>query len=397
MKKVSVQTLKAGMAFDQPVYIDADNKLVNAKEMLSQSDIDRLKNWNITEVETNGAPIMIQRENVRRLDIREKKEIDEASANIKQAILQKSVFNDLYLKAVKTLEKSYEEIGKDRPYQISIVRSIADEIADFIVRTPSFFIHMFNKTDEETDIYRHAVNSAIFSGVTAQALDYSKPKMVELIFGILMMDLGMAALPKAILQKEKVLTDEEKRKLQAHTIFGYQLLTQNVKLKNTIAIIALQHHEHFDGTGYPKKIKGDSISEYARIAAIADSFAAMLEKKTYHEPVLPYTAMKELLTLGLYRYDPVFMKALLDKMSIYPIGSLVSLSDSSIGIVAGATPKKPMRPIILLFKNAQGQSLQRGEFVHLMYHTDKYIKRAESSFDLNIIVEEELERLLTKI
>ncbi|MDH5717462.1 MAG: HD domain-containing protein [Spirochaetia bacterium] len=399
MKKVLVNELKAGMAFNMPVYIDKDNILVNAKEPLKQSDIDRLIHWNIKEVETMGIAIDISDELfVRKLDLKEKKEIDEAKNDLRLAIQKKWSFNELFEKGLKLLREAYISIPEEKPFQISLIRDLSDEIVDFVNKTPLSFIHLFYRpVEDEITVEKHAISSAIFAVSLAQTLEFSKPKMVELIFSILLLDIGMSKVPSEILSKDSAFTEEDRRKLQAHTVYGYQLLTQVVKLKNTMAIVALQHHEHYDGSGYPKKLKGDMITEYSRIAAITDSLAAMLEKKNYQESILPYNAMKELLTLGLYRYDPVFMKLLLEKMAIYPIGSLVSLSNGAVGIVAGAVRKKPMRPIVMLLKTASGKSLEKPEFIHLLYHSDKYITKAESPHQLGILVEEELERLLIKL
>jgi hypothetical protein len=90
------------------------------------------------------------------------------------------------------------------------------------------------------------------------------------------------------------------------------------------------------------------ISEYARIATIADSYEAQIVNRSYKKKQLFYHAMKQLVALGSNKFDPVILRVFMSKMSVYPIGSIVELNDKSIGIVIGSAPDKPLRPIIKL-------------------------------------------------
>ena len=138
------------------------------------------------------------------------------------------------------------------------------------------------------------------------------------------------------------------------------------------------------------------MPENSRIAGIADSFAALLENKSYREAKLPYEAMKELLTLGIYKYDPVYLKAFLGSLAIYPIGSLVKLSDKSVAIVIDTVKEKPMRPVLLIIRDAEGSIIQDPIFLHLLYKADKYISSAISPKISGINIDDELESRLSK-
>ena len=200
------------------------------------------------------------------------------------------------------------------------------------------------------------------------------------------MDLGMLRIPKRIVEKEGVLTDEEFRIIKAHTIIGYKFIFESMKLKNSIAVVSLQHHEAFDGTGYPKKLHSKNISDCARIASIADNFSSLCEERAYRDRMTEYNAMKELLALGMAKFDPLFLRAFLLRMSMYPVGSLVRLGDGRTALVISPNKDKPLRPNIRIIINQDGEIPRDIEIIDLSRNVDIYIsemiKPSELGFNL---------------
>ncbi len=391
MRKLEVSSLKEGMAFDKPVYIDAENMLVDAFEALKSTDIDRLTKWNIKEVETDGQPA--QAKEVEEFEEPEPEEYEDIiifRGELVQAAGAGYKVEKIFQNGVKLLNEAFEAIAEEKPFQISLVRNLAEDIAALLHDNPQVFIHLYY-LEVEDKFFKHILISAFFGGILAHEVGLSQPKVIEVTYAILLMDVGMVLLPDTVINKEGKLNPNELSQLHTHPLRGYQLLTQNAKIKNTIAMVALQHQEHFDGSGYPRHVKGTEISEYARIAAISDSFTALLEEKAYRSGKLPYEAMKELLSLGIYYYDPNYMRAFLGRFSIYPIGSMVELSDKSQGIVAGAVKDKPMRPVICVLKTPKGNKPEKLRFMHLLYHPEIYITHpilpGEESYHMKEIFE----------
>lgn len=385
MKKISVSELKPGMTFTKPVYLDPDNMLVQAEEPVTASDIDRLQKWNIKEVETSGELIEMTEEEMnaptalpgtsQAVSAEETKEIDRIKSELKKTILLKNEFIQLLEDGQTLLKECYQSITDERPFQISRVRQLAENLSSNLDRCPNGFFYTYYD-NSDVSLYHHVMVAAIYGGILGNALNQSKPKVIELIFSMLLMKIGMVKVPETIRNKTGQLTETEINSLHTHPIMGYQLLTQVAKIKNSLALVALQHQEHFDGTGYPRQIKGDEMVENTKIAAIADSYAALLEPKSYRANKLPYEAMKELITLGVYRYDPVYLKTFLNRLSIYPVGSIVKLSDNTTGLVAGSIENKPMRPIILLLRDPDGTRFAKPVFLHLLFNNSKYILKA---------------------
>ncbi len=401
MQKILVDSLKPGMAFDKPVFIDKDNIFLRANEPMKHSDIVSLKKWNITSLKTEGQTVKdnyIGEEITKDLDpLSAKGELEKLEFEFKRLLLQKDNFiNDIFLKNVEKIERIYRDIIYQKSFEIKPLRDIVEEVVYTIIEYPNIFLFLYKYCTKE-NLYRHVMITSIFAGVIAIALGLSRPAICEVILANLIKDIGMLKLPNMIKgKKHKFTTEEEKKQVQSHVLHSYQIATRDMKLKSALAIVSLQHHENFDGSGYHQKTRGKKISAYARIVAIADSFTALLEEKPYRPANLPYFALREMLTLGATRYDPHYMKIFKERLSMYPIGSLVLTSDDCIGISAQSVQGKFMKPIILLFRDRNGKAVKKPIFLRLENHPNLYVKKVLSPQKSGIDITIELENLFRK-
>ncbi|MBV6492267.1 MAG: hypothetical protein LDLANPLL_00260 [Turneriella sp.] len=377
MTRYQVKLLRPGVSFTKPVFIDPTNMLAAANVIVTQSDIDRLTKWKIEEVLSEGEPIYANKgDEAAFIDGQQKIDIDLIKKELKNLVRVKPPFTNLTMATEAILKDFYTRVNQNNNPNTNDVRAKAEEFTNLATDNPLIVVYALEYVIEG-NVYKHVVACAFYAVRLGIALDFSRPKIVELVFAILMMDVGMLKVPSTILEKVSKLNETEMQIIHAHPVHGYQMLTQTAKIKNSLASVALQHHEHFDGSGYPRKIKGAEMTEYTRVAAIVDSFCAIIERKPYRKNRLPYDAMKELLTLGIYRYDPIYLKTFLDSQAIYPLGSIVELSDGSTGMVVMANKGKPMRPVVWILRNAKNVRPKELEFVHLLYVTDKFISKAK--------------------
>lgn len=397
MTRFQVKLLRPGVSFTKPVYIDPTNMLAAANVIVTQSDLDRLNKWKIEEVLSAGEPVYAsKKDEAEFMDGQQKLDIENLKKDLKNLIKMKPSFNNLTSSTEVVLKNFYERINSNNNPQSNDVRSKAEEITNLVTDNPLIVIFVAEYI-VESNTYKHVIACSMYAARLGIALDFSRPKIVELIFAILMMDVGMLKVPQIILDKAEKLNETELQVIHAHPVHGYQMLTQVAKIKNTIASVALQHQEHFDGSGYPRKIKGAEMAEYTRVASIIDSFCAIIARKPYRKNRLPYDAMKELLTLGIYRYDPVYLKTFLDSHAIYPLGSIVELSDGATGMVVYAVKGKPMRPVVWILRDAKNQRPAKPEFAHLLYAADKFISKAKYPEDAGLNLDMEYEQLMKQL
>jgi len=142
--------------------------------------------------------------------------------------------------------------------------------------------------------YTHSVNVGVLSVLISKML-FSKSlahDMHELGAGFFLHDIGKVRVDPAILNKPGRLTDEEMLKMRAHPYQGYKILKETEHLTEECRIIAMQHHERDDGTGYPNRLRGNDIHLYGRICCIADVYDALTSERPYKQRLTPYEALK---------------------------------------------------------------------------------------------------------
>lgn len=395
MSAFKVTELKAGMSFSENVYIGSDNFFLGANLPIGKHDLDRLNKWSISEVQSKGV-IQLPAEDdetlspliTKKVVVNEK--IEKISKAHKKVAAEYVSFSELYRSLMKAVEHSYDTIPTEKPFDYALIRQEITKLVDLMGEVPNIFIHIYGVPEVQKFIYRHSISTTIFSILLGRTLDYSRPKLIDLGISALLADIGMALVPVFILEKMGKLTTEEYQEVKKHTLLGYRLLTQKAKMKNSMAIVALQHHENFNGSGYPRQMKGAEIEESSRIISLADHFSAQIHNRPYRKKLLPYKALNNALSIDLLKLDPVLLRKFVGRLSIYPIGSIVELSDKRLGLIIESNPEKPLRPIIKVIRDEKLKRLTDFNLIDLNEMKTIYIIKAIDPSNLGITIEDEI-------
>jgi HD-GYP domain-containing protein (c-di-GMP phosphodiesterase class II) len=228
------------------------------------------------------------------------------------------------------------------------------------------------------DMAKSSVNSAILSFLIALELKLPHHKILNIIIAALLHDTGMLRLPPEIIEKKGGLSEPERKLMCSHPLISHKIATKELNFSDEIGTIVLQHHERWDGTGYPLHIAGEKIITGARILSIVDSFEAMVCQKPYRNSMVGNKAMKNLLADNSRYFDPDILKTFILTMGIYPIGSIVSLNNGILGRVTETLPDAPLRPKIQVlideFKNVFKN--EEGFFIDLLNEKNLFIIKA---------------------
>jgi HD-GYP domain-containing protein (c-di-GMP phosphodiesterase class II) len=225
---------------------------------------------------------------------------------------------------------------------------------------------------------KSSVNTAILSALIAMELKFSHPKVMQVVTGALLHDVGMLRLPEEITKKSGGLSGEELQRMQAHPLYTYKIITKELLYPEDVGLVALQHHERWDGEGYPRRVSGQDINMGARIVSVADAFEAMVSEKPYRNSMMGYQAMKNLLSDNSRRFDPDVLKAFIQTMGIYPIGSVIMLNNGAIARVTEVQGDAPLRPKIRILIDEFGKVYQNdeGDLIDLLTEKSLFIARA---------------------
>jgi HD-GYP domain-containing protein (c-di-GMP phosphodiesterase class II) len=174
----------------------------------------------------------------------------------------------------------------------------------------------------------------------------------------LLHDVGKMRVAEEVLNKPSKLSDKEWKQMQAHVIFGRNLLMESPDIGHTVDV-AYSHHERIDGKGYPRGLDGSQLSEYTKIVSLADSFDAMTANRVYSKAMTSSAAVKEIYASRGTQFDENLALQFIKVIGLYPPGTVVELSNGFLGIVLERSQKYQRLPKVLLLKDASGSEIKK--------------------------------------
>ena len=192
-------------------------------------------------------------------------------------------------------------------------------------------------------------------------------------------DWGMLKVPKNLIDAKRILSEAEFVEIKKHPIYTLDLIEQITGLPDLVRLVCYQIHERPDGTGYPRGRKKDDIHLFARILQVADTYIALTSPRPYRPPLMAYAAMECLLIMAFEdAIDLEAVGALLQVQSLFPIGSLVALSDGSVARVLRRNDNHYTSPIVQLLEDGSGNRIRPNEKSTILdlYESKLYIEHA---------------------
>ena len=315
MRRINVSLLQPGMIVGDTVYSSMGEVLLKKGIVLTPKYIKKL-------VKTGIPMIYIDDGILTEINIDETISTETRVAAIQQ---------------VKNILLQTKESGK-LVIDPSVLYGTVGGFTDSLLGNKSLMVNLVDLRTQDDYTFAHSVNVCVLSLMTGITLGYSRERLALLGVGALLHDLGKVKIPEPILNKPASLTPEEYTIMQKHTIYGFELIMQSRDLGEEHALIALQHHESYDGTGYPFGISGKNFHELAQVVAIADKFDALTANRIYRKAYPPHEAYEMCAATGNYLFKDHIVKAFLHNIAAYPIGTLVELSNNQIAVVVN-TPK----------------------------------------------------------
>ncbi|MBN1412847.1 MAG: HD-GYP domain-containing protein [Spirochaetales bacterium] len=364
---LSIEDLKPGYRFTRPVFDENKNLVILPGSIIRQKDIERYGRWGIKSLHTQGNAIM------------DKGNLLSEKQGIKNAIKHQRLYKstNTYESCLRSFDKFYTDLLRALTVERSRIDYIVNSLYNTFIDSKTELIEILLQQDEEVNpIVLNSVNCTIISIIIGSSLKLPSHKVVQLATGALLHDIGWVMMPQDYLVKKDRLTEEEWDFIKTHPIHSYSIILNQLKYHTDIAEIALYHHENWDGTGYPKKIKGLKIPVAARIVAVADAFTAMLTKRVYRNELLAYLSLKTIMGDVNRKYDPDIVKALLNEVSLYPVGSYVLLNNNTVGYVTDINTASPLRPKVKVIMDYHGNEAEEQEVVDLNKASTLFIRQA---------------------
>ncbi len=393
MKRIYSKELKEGIIYSAPLFFDDGvNMFLAKRRALKKYHIDILKKWSIPFIITYGT--VIDNGNTALLnegsaDLEEIEPLEELmelqeeeekkkhmpatfSVQYLNRIVQNFSENRSYvLKKIRSLEESLKQIFMSIQQGETVVRteveSITESLTQLVKDLPSETLNIIISMNFDSTYEIKAIIASIIGILIAKHLNMQKKDLNNLLVASLLHDIGMLGVSKDITEKQTKLTRQEFELLKLHLLKSARLTSEHLYYPKEVGEIIMQHHERFDGSGYPEGLEGEAIHLSARVLSLTDSFSAMICRTSYGKPLSGYETMKELSQRVDKKFDPKILKSFIAILGYYPVGSYVLLNSKHFALVIGANKNFPYQPRVqILSKSSEDDAkINIGDTINL--------------------------------
>ena len=195
-------------------------------------------------------------------------------------------------------------------------------------------------------MYLQSVKTAVLSVLLGKSAGLDMSDLSPLGVAATLKDVGYISVPQEILQRPDLLTEKELLKIRQHPMFGYELLSQHRSTSGAIANAVLQHHERWNGTGYPYGSKQTDINRFAQVIAICDTYTALLSKRPGRRMFMPHEATEYIMAYAGEQFNPELVELFVGQVPCYSTGLTVRLNTKEIGIISDTNPGAIGKPVV---------------------------------------------------
>lgn len=243
----------------------------------------------------------------------------------------------------------FNEARMGRAIDARNAASLVQEISDSVHRNPGALISIARLKHKDEYTYMHSVAVCALMIALARQLGLDDELTRELGLAGLLHDIGKAKLPLEILNKPGRLTDAEFDVVRSHPEYGHAILTAGGAAGAIALDVCLHHHEKVDGTGYPHRLDGETISLYSKMGAVCDVYDAITSNRPYKSGWNPAESIRKMAEWSRGHFDENVFQAFAKTVGIYPIGSLVRMDSGRLAVVVEQTEHAPLTPKVRVF------------------------------------------------
>ncbi|TCS43907.1 HD-GYP domain-containing protein [Reinekea marinisedimentorum] len=250
-----------------------------------------------------------------------------------------------------------DDIKAGKGVDADAVEETADDIISSLNTNENALACLSHIRSKDKYLLEHSVNVGVLLGIFARARRFDEQTTRQLVAGGLLHDIGKILVPDEILNKPGKLEPKEWEEMKRHVTYGERILDVTAGLSDITRSICGLHHERLDGSGYPRNLPAEQITVYGRMSAICDVYDAITADRVYHEGMSPNEAMKKLIEWSIFHLDKELVYDFIRCLSVYPVGTLVELSNGTAAVIIEANRRQPKLPVVRAFYSTRMQEL----------------------------------------
>lgn len=357
---VNVENLKLGVIIAEDIFANTQNPIIRKDTKITYEHFHIFNAFNITKVsvltEQGNSPI----------DSTDS--IGELPNTYNKAQLSTEVpFEEKYIHAVSQYKREFQNWESGAKVDITKVRTIILPLVEKILEDRSILFDLNNYSNPNEYLFHHCIATGLISATISNKLGYDRGYVLQMALAGALADCGMAKVSSRIRKKKEALTEQEFGEIRKHPIHSYKMVRDLPALKEEMKVAIYQHHERLDGSGYYHGVKSESISIFAQIIAVADTFHAMTSERLYRTKESPFKVIEMINESEFGKFNIQVVNALINLVADLPIGTKIELSNLERGEIIFINRFAPTRPMIRLGNT--------GEIVDLSGNRSFYISR----------------------
>ena len=353
MQSISLDEIKPGMYLSKPLMAADGTVLLHEGIEIKERYIQYLRHKGITSLFV-GDPI---------IPTADEEESEEDYYNPKQKQQAMTAAREVI---------NHFRVGKG--VQLDRIKGIVGDLINQLDQKPENIIHLLDIRRKEEYMFSHAMNTCILSVMTGLGMGYDEKQLYELGLAALFHDVGKVKFSKNLaLQYPNYVTNEGMEEYKQHPYYSLEILKKNENLSMDVINACFQHHERWNGSGYPMGLKGDTISEYAQIIGIADVYDRLIAGMPHRRPTPVYYATAILNKAAGEYFNPEIVDKFNQNVAIYPMGKTVRLNKRQSGLILGVGVKSKNTPIVRILASEDGSEVNKLIELDLNENPDLFI------------------------
>ena len=376
LKKIKIEELKIGMFIedlDRPWF--KHPFLTNKKRITSREQIEKLEAYGILEVYIDPKkgldfpqdltipeePAFSSEEIVGRIE--EKQDTSQPPSLPEEIPLEKELGSARIVQqeAHTIIREVMQDVRLGKNVESEKVKVVVSRMIESIFRNRDALASLTRIKEYDDYTFVHSINVCILCLTLGRHLNFHAEELQQIGIGALLHDAGKMKVPLQILNKPGRVTEEEFFEIKKHPLYSVEVLEKAGGIPEASKQIALQHHERYNGRGYPYNLQGEDISKFGQISAIVDVYDAITSDRVYKKALSPYEGMQKIYEWAKIDFNQTLVERFIQCMGIYPVGTFTLLDTGEMGIVSSINHGKLLRPNIHLiyqnFKNRYPQPM----------------------------------------
>ena len=273
---------------------------------------------------------------------------------------------EVYREIETAMQAVMDGLASKHEISVEAIRAVASELVECVAVNHEAMMWLTRMRQQNVRTYMHSVEVAVYMVTFGRHLGFPRDQLENFCVTGLLLDVGMTRIDNALIERNGPLSEAEVAEVRKHVDYGLEILDKSPEIHPSVREAIAEHHERIDGSGYPRGLQGHQMSFAGRMAAIADSFAALTTQRPYAEPLSAFNAMKVLFSCANKLYEEPLIEQFVQAIGLFPVGSLVELSSGEVAAVVSHNKVRRLKPRVLILTDPEKGLLETPCGMNLM-------------------------------